>query len=64
MQFCFILEANALAAQEKVLEIASTLGVTITVGVAHQFDIAKAGLMSLTLKTYISEADLSLSLFI
>ncbi|KAI3800511.1 hypothetical protein L1987_28602 [Smallanthus sonchifolius] len=37
---------NALAAQEKVLEIASTLDVRITVGVAHQFDIAKAGLDS------------------
>ncbi|KAD3069137.1 hypothetical protein E3N88_37017 [Mikania micrantha] len=37
---------NALAAQEKVLEIASKLGVRITVGVAYQFDIAKAGLGS------------------
>lgn len=37
---------NALAAQEKVLEIASGLGIRITVGVAHQFDIAKAGLDS------------------
>ncbi|XP_022035811.1 uncharacterized protein LOC110937671 isoform X1 [Helianthus annuus] len=37
---------NALAAQEKVLEIASRLGIKITVGVAHQFDIAKAGLCS------------------
>ncbi|KAK9059119.1 hypothetical protein SSX86_021738 [Deinandra increscens subsp. villosa] len=35
--------ANALAAQEKVLEIASRLGVRITVGVAHQF---QAGLSS------------------
>ncbi|KAL8192381.1 hypothetical protein R6Q57_027566 [Mikania cordata] len=37
---------NALAAQEKVLEIASKLGIRITVGVAYQFDIAKAGLGS------------------
>lgn len=37
---------NAPAAQEKVLEIASKLGIKITVGVAHQFDIAKAGLDS------------------
>ncbi|KAJ0801858.1 putative acyclic terpene utilization [Helianthus annuus] len=37
---------NTLAAQEKVLEIASRLGIKITVGVAHQFDIAKAGLCS------------------
>ncbi|KAI3711376.1 hypothetical protein L2E82_41416 [Cichorium intybus] len=35
---------NALGAQEKVLEIASRMGIKITVGVAHQFDIAKAGL--------------------
>ncbi|XP_076948687.1 uncharacterized protein LOC143621039 [Bidens hawaiensis] len=37
---------NTLAAQEKVLEIASRLSIKITVGVAHQFDIAKAGLCS------------------
>ncbi|KAJ0901675.1 hypothetical protein HanPSC8_Chr08g0328101 [Helianthus annuus] len=30
----------------QVLEIASGLGIKITVGVAHQFDSAKAGLMS------------------
>ncbi|XP_071717729.1 uncharacterized protein [Rutidosis leptorrhynchoides] len=35
---------NALAAQDKVLEIASRLGIKITVGVAYQFDIAKSGL--------------------
>ncbi|PWA82820.1 hypothetical protein CTI12_AA175070 [Artemisia annua] len=37
---------NAIAAQEKVLEIASRLSIKITVGVAHLFDIAKAGLSS------------------
>ncbi|KAL7593529.1 hypothetical protein Lser_V15G31633 [Lactuca serriola] len=35
---------NALGAQEKVLEIASRMGIRVTVGVAHQFDVAKAGL--------------------
>ncbi|XP_059634134.1 uncharacterized protein LOC132276630 isoform X2 [Cornus florida] len=35
---------SALGAQEKVLEIASSLGISITVGVAHQLAIAKSGL--------------------
>nr|XP_043620740.1 uncharacterized protein LOC122592548 isoform X2 [Erigeron canadensis] len=38
--------SNASGGQDKVLEIASRLGIKITVGVAHQFDIAKAGLGS------------------
>ncbi|KAI3782915.1 hypothetical protein L2E82_12974 [Cichorium intybus] len=35
--------ANALGAQEKVLENGNRIGIKITVGVAHQFDIAKSG---------------------
>ncbi|GMP43294.1 hypothetical protein CsSME_00012708 [Camellia sinensis var. sinensis] len=34
---------NSLGAQEKVLQIASSLGISITVGVAHQFAITKSG---------------------
>ncbi|CAL5381819.1 unnamed protein product [Camellia sinensis] len=35
---------NSLGAQEKVLQIASSLGISITVGVAHQFAITKSAL--------------------
>lgn len=47
----FFLEANALGAQEKVLEIASRMGIRVTVGVAHQFDVAKAGINHVILIT-------------
>ncbi|XP_052193195.1 uncharacterized protein LOC127801811 isoform X2 [Diospyros lotus] len=34
---------SSLGAQEKVLEIAASMGISITVGVAHQFSITKSG---------------------
>lgn len=35
---------DACAAQKKVLETASTLGISITVGVAYQVEVSKAGI--------------------
>lgn len=41
----YLIPDDACAAQKKVLETASTLGISITVGVAYQVEVSKAGKM-------------------
>lgn len=41
----YIISDDTCGAQKKVLETASTLGISITVGVAYQVEVSKTGIM-------------------
>ncbi|KAF8379471.1 hypothetical protein HHK36_028907 [Tetracentron sinense] len=59
---CIITNMGAmdpLGAQEKVVDIASSLGLNITIAVAHEVSLAKSGSMSLLERSYMMEGGVS-----
>lgn len=44
--FFFPLEVDPLAAQEKVIEVATSLGLNVSVGVAHEVSVTRTGNLS------------------